>query len=131
MPVETIQAQVPSVRSSRQLLLDAIRAQDLIVESPKIVTAAGIALADENGVAVRTLQNVGTVAVFYVLDPTNNPSFNNMHGVLAAGTSNNDGTGGFVDLSRFRGTVRVGPADGSSAIRVATFQAKLNPDIKE
>lgn len=92
-------------------------------EPTNVVTAAGIALDYDRRkrYLIRSLQNIGDVAVMWNIDQDNNPEEESCHGILAAGTAVNDGLGGQVDLSRVRGKVRVKGVAGG-AIRVAAFQ---------
>lgn len=119
-----------SERTSHQLLIDAVEAMDLLVEAPRIVTAAGVALEDRKEIALRMLQNVGTNAVLILVtaaDPDTgaipNPTLLNYHFSLAAGTAADDGLGGTIDLSRVRGIITAAGADGN-AFRLVTFQAR-------
>jgi hypothetical protein len=63
---------------------------------------------------VRTLQNVGTVAVLYALGT--NASTSSYHGILRGGTTNRDGTGGTVDLSHWRGLVTIITEGGTGTV---------------
>lgn len=109
-------------RTPTKLLEQLVDSMDLLVDGPRIVTTAGLALTDYKDCVVRMLQNVGTNAVLVGVG-TANPSLDAYHFVLAGGTNINDGLGGSIDLSRIRGNVYVAGADGA-AIRVATFQAR-------
>jgi hypothetical protein len=121
MPVT--QSSVPSTaQSGRQLLLDQLRAQDLLVLPPQIFEANGEVFPYDPLVRLRSLQNCSTDAVKYAIMPgAGTASANVFHGVLAGGSATDDGEGGFVDLSRVRGRVTVW---SSGTVRVATFVAK-------
>ena len=121
-----IQAAVPSIaRNSTQILKDLSTPQNLLIDPSNLITADGIALLDDANVVIRGLQNVGTTAVRWVCDADNNPDINNFHGVLQAGDALDDGKGGSVDLSGYRGTIRIAAAAGSP--RVAPFIARRGP----
>lgn len=78
------------------------------VSSPLLVTATAtnvVTLFSTNAsrtagrVLLRTVQNVGTVPVLYLIGSTN-VSATNYHGVLAGGAAARDGLGSLLDLSR-------------------------------
>lgn len=108
------------MRSPYQLMQALVMGQDLLVQDPIIFTAAGLILPAKRFVSIRTLANVGTVAVMWRIGGT--PTTDSFHGVLGAGNTANDGFGGTVDLSRFRGNVYIAPITGSTC-RVVAFQA--------
>lgn len=107
-------------RSPYHLLRDLVIAQRLLVEDPKMKFVAGLILSGDKRAAIRTIENCGTVAVYWRCN--GDASAASFHGVLKACTLDDDGTGGFVDLSRFQGDIYVAPATGS-AIRVTAFEA--------
>jgi hypothetical protein len=114
---------IPSIqRTPVQLLKDAIRPQDLFVLTPNIVILDGIAILNRAEYVIKTLHNMAIEAVYFTCDGST-PSSSNFHGVLAGGTAEDDGTGGYIDLSRFRGEIRILASSGSP--RVAVFVARL------
>lgn len=130
MPAESIQAILPEFRSTEAYIRDAVLAQKLVIDPPKLIVAAGEAFDDQGGVALRFLQNCATVACYYkVVDDSNaatapsNPSAIDFHGVMNACTVQDDGTGGQMDCSRFKGRILVAGV-GGGAVRLATFQGR-------
>ena len=115
------QANVPSLRSSWQLLNDLVSAQDLLIHPPRILIANGEAFPKNKDMVLRSLQNLGTDVIYWYVAPApDNASTVNFHGVLAAGDAEDDGKGGIVDLSRFQGRVSI---YCTGTPRVATFEA--------
>jgi hypothetical protein len=108
------------LRTPYQLLQSLVMGQELLVQDPIIFAAAGLILPSKRLVGIRTLENVGTVSVFWRIGGA--PSAGSFHGVLKGCTVANDGTGGFVDLSRFVGDVYIAPTTGSTC-NVVAFQA--------
>ena len=109
------------MRSPYQLMQALVMGQDLFVQDPVILTAAGLILPSKRLVSIRTLANIGTVAAMWRIGGT--PTTDSFHGVLGACSSVNDGYGSIVDLSRFRGDVYVAPIPGAGTFRVVAFQA--------
>lgn len=108
------------LRTSYQLLQALVMGQDMLVQDPIIFDAGGLILPTDRLSGIRTLENAGTVSVFWRIGGL--PTVNSFHGVLKACTAANDGTGGFIDLSRFIGDVYIAPTTGSTC-RVVAFQA--------
>jgi len=113
------------IRSPYNLLRNLVEAQQLEVFDPLIVTAAspGVVSEDKRW-AIRSLENCGTNAVYWRVGGI--PSAGSFHGILKGSVAADDGSGGFVDLSRFRGPVYLASVDGA-AMRVVVFQA-LGPE---
>ena len=131
MPFDSPQSRVPlDVRSGYQLVRDLTSAPDVLVNPPRILTGASTvanpAIPYQRGQAVRTLENEGTVAVYWGIGVV--PTADTNHGVLKACTVADDGTGGFVDLSRVPGIVHIAPVTGSTC-KVATMIAQSHENI--
>jgi len=107
-------------RSDHYLLRDLVMGQTLLVEDPHMVVADGLVFDGAKRAAIRTLENSGTNAVYWRVNGV--PAAGSFHGVLKACTTQDDGTGGFIDLSRFRGSIYLASVDGA-AFRVTAFQA--------
>lgn len=65
-------------------------------------------------VLMRTIQNVGTIAVLYAINAT--AATTNYHGIIAGGVNQRDGLGSVVDLGRVRGSISVVTEAGTSTI---------------
>jgi hypothetical protein len=109
------------MRSPYQLMQALVMGQDLFVQDPVILTAAGLILPAKRLASIRTIMNVGTIAAMWRIGGT--PTTDSFHGVLGAGTNADDGYGSIIDLSRFRGDVYVAPIPGAGTFRVVAFQA--------
>lgn len=107
-------------RSPYHLLRDLVVGQRLLVEDPLILVAAGVAFELRSKPALRSLENCGTIPVYWRANGT--AGAGSFHGILKACAAQDDGTGGFVDLSRFEGTIYIAPTSGS-VCRVVRFQA--------
>ena len=108
------------MRTPYQLFQAAAMGMDMFVQDPIILLTSGMILPSKKFSAIRTLTNIGTVAVLWRIGGT--PSIDSYHGVLKACSAVNDGTGGSVDLSRFFGDVYIAPITGTTC-RVVAFQA--------
>lgn len=95
-------------------------AQKLDVIPPQLFTATGAetVFEDENGVAMRFLQNCGTNAVYVAINSVASPA--NFHFIIAGGSVADDGLGSIVDVSKYKGSVSIYSA---AAHRVASFLA--------
>ena len=117
------QAILPTFTTFDQNIRGMVRAQNLDVRPPNILTAAGAeqAFANDNDVALRVLQNCGTVPVYVCIGDT--ASAVNFHYILAACSATDDGLGSVMDCSKYKGAVSI---YSSAAHRVATFIAYGN-----
>lgn len=70
---------------------------------------------DQGRVLMRTVQNVGTVAVLYSINSTN-VSSSAYHGVIAAGSVARDGIGSVLDLARVPFPIYVATESGTSSV---------------
>lgn len=121
MAIESPQAIVRSVRSTKQLLKDNITSQTgTTTKGPRLVTAAGPVFEKARGITWREMQNCGIVPVKYLVDNNADCSANNFHGILAAGNAVDDGLGSVrqFNITGDRVTVFV----DSGAVRVCTFE---------
>lgn len=109
------------VRSNYGLLRDLASAPDALVNDPILLEAAGKAIPNVRNQAVKTIENCGTTPVYWKIGGL--PSAGSFHGVLKACTANDDGTGGFVDLSRVPGDIWIAPTTGSTC-RVVCMYAR-------
>jgi hypothetical protein len=101
------QANVPAAsRGVIQLLQDLAQSQELVVEPASIKTADGLVSPAAEGYVIRWLQNNGTTAVKVGLGP-DVAEANSFHTTLAAGSADDDGTGGFIDLSWYKGDISI------------------------
>ena len=120
MPSASPQSTVPNRRSVSAL--DGISTQpDLRVQGPRIISANGIAFDKTKRSAFRVLQNVGVTAVKYLVDDNGLASELNFHGILAAGSAEDDGLGSVVNFSVASHRVSVFGV-GGGAIKLATFE---------
>jgi hypothetical protein len=108
------------LRTPYQLLQALVMGRDMLIQDPIIFEAGGLILPYERLAGIRTLENAGTVSVYWRVGGL--PSAGSFHGVLKGCTAANDGTGGSVDLSRFVGDIYIAPTTGSTC-RVVAFQA--------
>lgn len=114
------QAILPVFTTLDQNIRSLIRAQNLDVRPPNLLTASGAetAFPDSDAIAFRVLQNCGTNAVYVCIGDT--ASANNFHYILAACSAQDDGLGSVMDCSKYKGAVSI---YSSAAHRVATFAA--------
>jgi len=120
------QAALPSKKSDRQLLETLSSPQASAGVLPhKIVIADGEALPRQVGTCFRQIQNCGTVPVKYYVSNTVDCSAEVFHGILAACTTVDDGTGGAANFDRTTHRVTILGVGGNP--RVATFVG-TNPD---
>lgn len=121
--MESPQSIVPVTRTTDQYIRAQVLAQKLVVAPARIVTVASTAntpiLEAKNGVAKRSLHNVGTTVVVWKVGGV--PTVDDYHGVLAAGSAANDGLGSLQDLSDFKGDIYIISLTG--APRVCVFEA--------
>jgi hypothetical protein len=131
LPSDTPQAQVPESRCESDYIRDSVLAQSLNVNPPKLITAAGKALDDVEGIGIRKLQNCGITAAYYLIVEESKdinhalpsvPDATNFHGILAGGSAQDDGLGTEYDFSRFKGAVYVAAVSGN--LRISTFVAR-------
>lgn len=113
-----------SIRDSNQNIADLTRApiHDL-VEDPKLMEAAGKIITYRKHQNIRTLENCGTVPVYWKIGSP--PSAGVFGGVLKACLTNDDGNGGFIDLSRIPGDVYIAPVTGSTCRVVANVSVGI------
>ena len=124
MPIESsMSLPTRDIRTNHTLLRDLVCAQELFVNGFKLITANSTAATPASSKslkwAIRTLENSGITAVYWGVGAV--PSAGGFHGVLRACTAADDGTGGFVDISRFNGDIFLVAVTG--APRVAIFEA--------
>jgi hypothetical protein len=90
------------------------------VTNTSVVTVFGSTTNDSvtaGRVLFRSIQNVGTVPILYRINSTN-VSVTNYHGVIAGGTTNRDGLGSVLDLSRIRWPVSLRTEGGGGQVSV-------------
>lgn len=114
------QAQLPVFRTWDENIRSLVMAQKLDILPPELFTGSGAEtiFQDENGVALRFLQNCGTNAIYVAIGSA--ASSTNFHFILAGGSAADDGLGSIVDVSKYKGSVSIYSA---AAHRVAKFQA--------
>jgi hypothetical protein len=80
---------------------EAVAVPQILAVSNAVVTVFGTNNSTSGGrVLLRTLQNTGTNAVLYLINPSSTVSSTNYHGVLAGGVAVRDGLGSVLDLSK-------------------------------
>jgi len=99
--------------------VEAVRIVMVTNTNPTLVLSNTVSRS-EGRVVVRRLQNIGTAPLFYGLGTTN-VTTNSFHGILAAATAFNNGTGGIVDLSAWPGLVTAVTGPGATNL-VATME---------
>lgn len=90
------QAAVPDRRDTFRLAQDQIMTQKgVVVFPPALITANGTALQKRNKMAFRVIQNCGILPVKFLVSNTEGevPTADMFHGILAACTALDDGTG--------------------------------------
>ena len=90
---------------------------------------ANASLKTESAPAFLLLQNVGTVPVFYRLTAdadyaTCTTASGNYTGILAASTSDEDGTGGIITFAGYTGGLAFCTASGTGKVNIA-FSGRL------
>jgi len=96
MTITSPQADIAERRDNYRLMLDLLVSnKGVVVAPPLIVTANGQACARKEKISFRVIQNCGTLPVkFLVDDVATAPTTDMFHGILAACTTVDDGTGG-------------------------------------
>jgi hypothetical protein len=119
------QAGLPTKRSAYQIL-DALGTpqQSSGILPPLLVVANGQALDKASGTHFRILQNCGTVPVKFLIDNDNNCTADMFHGVLAACTVQDDGTGGIINFDKVGDRVSIIGVGGNP--RVSVFVGTLS-----
>ena len=117
------QAAVPDRRDSFSLLQGQVMTQSgVVVFPPSLITANGTALQKRNKMAFRVIQNCGTVPVKFLVSNTEGevPTADMFHGILAACTAIDDGTGSLQSFGITGDRVAILGVGGNP--RVCVFQ---------
>lgn len=121
--MDTPQAKVKSMPALADFVMASVACDEsLNVDPPRLVTADG-EVFDNSPAALRFIQNCGTNGVKYLVSIDEDCAEDLFHGILPGGVDQDDGKGGQLNCSRFKGRITILGVGGSP--RVATFRGRM------